>query len=135
MEEKPKSKIISINDTHDMENTPLSIEQAGNYIRHKDFHKTSMAKIQALKEKTLSPYEASKSAQNRALRLGLACLPNKDKGLVYRKLLACRVQGATYEDLSLSMKISVVKVKELEKEAMDTIKTILSSRRIMPVVQ
>ena len=132
---KPKSKIISLSEAKKMENTELSVEQAGNYINHKDFHEASMQKVKDLTEKPKDPRATNPNTQLRLLRTALACLPKKDKGLVYRQLLACRIKGATYEQMSISMKMSVVKVKQIEKEAMDTVKKILMTRKIAPVVQ
>ena len=114
--------------------TPLSIEQAGNYLHHKDFKDAAMAKIEIMKDKPLGVHNSTQSTHNRALRVALACLPKKGVGLVYRQLLTCRIQGASTAEIARGMKMSADRVEELEKQAIDTVKGLLSKRKIIPVV-
>ena len=131
---KEKSKIIMT--TPDFEKTAVnSISQAQGYIRSKDFHNKAMKKIEDMKNHVSSnPCGASRSAQLRALRTGLACLENKGKEAFYKKLLACRLRGASYIQIGMSMKMEPKKVEYLEKEAMKCLKSKLAARRITPVI-
>ena len=117
-----------------IENTPLSIERARNYLNHKDFHKNTRGKIEKLKDAPLTPTSANPHQQLRALRTALACLPNTEDGMLCRKLLSCKIRGASDEQLSMAMKISVIKVQQLERRAMALVKDTLRSRAITPVV-
>lgn len=117
-----------------IEDKPLSVEQARNYIHHKDFDKSAKKQIKDMLETPLAPTEANASVSVRALRMGLATLKNEGKEGIFKKLLACRARGATYTQLSLVMKLPEDKIKIVERNAMKCVKERLHAQKIIPVV-
>jgi len=118
----------------DQEKKPMSIEQAGNYIRHKDFKDNALKKVQDIKAAPLTLNEAPPSAKIRLMRTALAYLKNNGEEAIYKKLLACKIKGATNEQIAFALKITPERVKNLEIEAILRVKEKLSALNVAPVV-
>jgi len=118
----------------EQEKKPMSIEQVGNYIQHKDFKVSSLKKIEDIKNTPMDLTEAHPSSKIRLMRTALAYLKNNGEEAIYKKLLTCKIKGATDEQIAGALKITPQKVKTLEIEAIMRVKEKLSALNVAPVV-
>jgi len=114
--------------------TPMNAEQVANFMKE-DFGKNMEKQIKDMKEEPLDVAEMNDSARIRALKVGISSvLTNKGRDLVYRQVLLCRIQGASYEQIATAMKTTPEAAEITEAEARKCVQNRLRSRKVLPVV-
>lgn len=113
--------------------TPLSIEQAGNYL-DSDFKKDALKQIGDIKKRPMHLSEMA-TGPERFLRLAIGFLKNEGTEVIYKKILWCRIHGATIQQISKVINEKENVVKLLERDAIKCVKDRIANRKVMPVVQ
>jgi len=116
------------------ERTKLNIEQGRNYLHSEEFDKNAHTKIDALIDQSKTAETAGPGAQKRLLRMGCAELKQDGIEGIYKRILLCKLHGASDIQIGIAMKIHPEKVRTLEKEAVKCVMDKLGSRRIAPVI-
>jgi len=114
-----------------IEKNPLSIEQAHNYLKSKDFKRHSMDKFNNIVGDPILSMKDNQAKTQYTLRSGLSLLKKEGKELVYWQILMLRLKGATYGQISKAIREKVSIVKVLEKDAMRCVKDKIANRKIL----